>query len=54
MGSFDLSRPDFIARFRNMSYDFSRTPEWSNLDLDGIDTWIDAKYHQVKDEPGPS
>jgi hypothetical protein len=48
MGSFDLSRPDFIARFRNMSYDFSRTPEWSNLDLDGIDTWIDAKYRFTK------
>ena len=44
MGSFDLSRPDFSARFPNSSYDFSRTPDWSNLDLDGLDAWIDAKY----------
>lgn len=44
MGSFDLSRPDFSARFPNSSYDFSRTPEWSNLDLEGIDAGVDAKY----------
>ena len=44
MGSFDLSRPDFSARFPNSSYDFSRTPSWSDLDLDGLDAWVDLKY----------
>ena len=44
MGNFDLSRPDFTERSPNYWWDFSRTPEWSNLDLDGIDTGIDLKY----------
>jgi hypothetical protein len=44
MGRFDLSRSDFSARFPNSSYDVSSTPDWSNLDLDGIDTSVDLKY----------
>jgi hypothetical protein len=44
MGSFDLSRPDFGAHFPNSSYDCSRTPEWSKLDLEGIDAGVDAKF----------
>jgi hypothetical protein len=43
MGSFDLTA-DFAARSATSSYDFSRTPDWSNLDLDGIDAWVDLKY----------
>jgi hypothetical protein len=47
MGSFDLSS-DFAARAPNSSYDFSRTPDWSNLDLDGLDAWIELKYRFTK------
>ena len=43
MGSFDLSS-DFATRSPTSSYDFSRTPDWSDLDLDGLDAWIDVKY----------
>jgi len=44
MGNFDLSRPDFTERFPLLWWDFSRTPEWSDLDLDSVDARVDLKY----------
>jgi len=44
MGSFDLSNPEFTERFPLLSWDFSRTPEWSNIDINTIDTWVDLQY----------
>jgi hypothetical protein len=44
MGQFDLSNPEFTERNGFLWWDFSRTPEWSSIDLGTIDTWVDLQY----------
>ncbi len=44
MDPFDLSRPDFTARFPAMQWDFSQTPGYSDLDVRSVDAWLDARY----------
>lgn len=44
MGDFDLSNPEFTAQFPLLWWNFSRTPEWSNVDINTIDTWVDLQY----------